>query len=138
MLMRSAAQIGSSCSGLEVCREQLQNTDKVILMLHHFPTCPIFTTRGPASNGYAQVKSTSVQPLYGAQPYVHRIAAMFRKWEQYPTWTLEQMAQFVADGVEATQLLLTPLSYVSKRQPKADRLRVTNCTAGAAPSAGKV
>jgi hypothetical protein len=29
-------------------------------------------------------------------------------WEQYPTWTLEQMAQFVADGVEATQLLLTP------------------------------
>jgi hypothetical protein len=38
-------------------------------------------------------------------------------WEQYPTWTLEQMAQFVADGVEATQLLLTPLSYVSKREP---------------------
>ena len=68
--VRSAAQIGSSCSGLEVCREQLQNTDKVILMLHHFPTCPIFTTRGPASNGYAQVKSTSVQPLYGAQPYM--------------------------------------------------------------------
>jgi hypothetical protein len=102
---------------VRICQEQLLSDNKynVILKMFHFPLdVPIFDTRSTASNGYVQIKNIAALDLFGAQPYVHRVAAMFRQWEQHPTWTLDQMAEFVA-GAEATQLMLTPLAYVFKR-----------------------
>jgi hypothetical protein len=94
----------------------LDNKHVVVLKLEHFPVIPQFTWRATTGSGYAQVKNNSEVDLFGkvsGTPYIHRIGVMFRKWEEQPDWTEEQMQQFISGGVEATQLLST-LTYLSK------------------------
>lgn len=96
---------------LKQARMQL-GSSSAVLKLSHFPDCPIFSGRAAAGNGYVQFKN--VASVYKPAVYLHRAAACFRAYEEYPDIKTPVDLEKWVGTKEASHLMVLP-KYHSKR-----------------------